>query len=116
MAAPLRYTADGAPLAFASEELGRRFRDAAYERHGINRSWVNGGSPRTITFLTNVNGERIANYGAVMDSLWDVARSFDMDVRPFSVTAGALARRRVMGRGKRTDRKNGCSGPLMACV
>lgn len=51
-----RYTHSEALPGFRTPELGQRFREAAYARHGVKLA---GQAPQTITVLTNVGAEEV---------------------------------------------------------
>ena len=54
-----RYTHPTGRSGFATPELARRFRTAAFAKHGINASLAPSSVPRTITVLSNVYGEKV---------------------------------------------------------
>jgi len=56
MASAHRYTHPEAKPGFWAPELGRRFREAAYKRHRINRTES---APQTITVLSNAAAEQV---------------------------------------------------------
>jgi len=55
----LRYTHPAGRSGFATPELARRFRAAAFAKHGISSSLESGSVPHTITVLSNVYGEKV---------------------------------------------------------
>ena len=72
---------------FATPEIGLAFRRAAYQHAGIT---LKDGAPKTMTMLTAVGGEPIANAPQVVAALQDAGQALGMRVRPYSVTAGEL--------------------------
>lgn len=81
-----RYTHPEGRGGFSNAEHARAFREAAYKHAGINMPAV---APKTITMLTAVGGEPVANVPEVTAALHDVGRALGLRVRPFSVTPGA---------------------------
>ena len=67
LATVLRYTHPAGRSGFATPELARRFRAAAFAKHGISSSLESGPVPRTITVLSNVYGEKVRS-GSLQDN------------------------------------------------
>ena len=87
-----RYTHREKRGAFHSVEHGQAFRAAAYRLANISQppDWHTRPAPRTITLVSAVAGEVVANRDALADALADVGADLGMRARPYSATAGRV--------------------------
>lgn len=85
-----RYTHPEKRGGFHSVEHGQAFRAAAYRLANITQppDWTTRPAPRTITLVSAVAGEVVANRDALADTLADVGADLGMRARPYSATAG----------------------------
>ena len=87
-----RYTHPEKRGGFHSVEHGQAFRAAAYRLANISQplDWHTRPAPRTITLVSAVAGEVVANRDALADALADVGANLGMRARPYSATAGRV--------------------------
>ena len=71
--------------------MGRAFREAAYKAAGVKRPepWALGGAPRTITLLSAVGAEPVANQDALLGTLRALGTCLGFQVRPYSASTSA---------------------------
>ena len=94
-------------------------------RAGVARPqpWALGGAPRTITLLTAVDAEPVANQDALLAGLHDLGSALGFRVRPYSVSTrapclGSAARTAARAGPSRAEqlRCNGCTLGQAACI